>query len=99
MDLFSVVNLEPLEEATQSLIDFANDRGGTDNITVMIASLEKSSRSGGETVDDQEITPAGARSSGDGQAAATTSNSRLMAGIAAALFVILAIYFALGSDN
>jgi serine/threonine protein phosphatase PrpC len=98
-EIASVVNLEPLEEATQSLIDFANDRGGTDNITVMVASLEKSSRSGGETVHDQEVTPAGARSRGDGQAAATTSNSWLIAGIAAALFVILAIYFALGSDN
>jgi protein phosphatase len=40
LEIREVVSSSPLEEAPQRLVDLANDRGGDDNITVVILHLE-----------------------------------------------------------
>jgi serine/threonine protein phosphatase PrpC len=40
-EIAELASMLPLEEATQRLVDLANERGGTDNITVIIAQVDQ----------------------------------------------------------
>ena len=40
-EIAGVAGFKPLDEAAQSLVDLANERGGTDNITVVIAQVDE----------------------------------------------------------
>ncbi len=53
-DIMAVVNQNPLDDANQILINLANQRGGSDNITAVVISV------GGEAVRDRTVSTGGA---------------------------------------
>jgi serine/threonine protein phosphatase PrpC len=116
-EIASLINLEPLAKAAQSLIDLANERGGPDNITAQLVSLTAKSKSESVPTEQPSDRPSD-RPSGQSPkrpieraarsqtstdhvdtSEAGASNTWLPAGIAAALLVVLAIYFAWGGSQ
>jgi protein phosphatase len=54
-EIAQIATSAPLEQAVQQLIDLANSRGGTDNITVIIAQVEALDWYGGEAAEADDL--------------------------------------------
>ncbi len=96
-EIASLVNRESPGHAVQSLVDLANDRGGTDNITVQIASTSSAaSAAAKETAPFESTAIAGDSRDADSPGA---SLSPLYAGIAAAVLFVAALYLVFGGGE
>jgi protein phosphatase len=86
-EIAQIVQSESPQNAAKQLVDMANDRGGHDNVTVQIALIP-----GGETqtIDISQVIPVEEPKAVD---------YRWVAGIGAALFVLIVAYFLVRGDS